>query len=190
MDLHVLLDQACAEATTLIDGTTDNMLDLQTLCSEWTVRELLNHIVGVATMLAVAGEHRELTGEHAREIAQADNLGDDFKGAWRAVSKRETAAFQGSTALEDIIIFASLGAMPGHVVLSIAVFDLVTHSADFAHATNQPMPSDELLEAALGIGTQLLARHRDPTNFGPELPAAPGASAATRLLAFAGRHIR
>lgn len=146
-------------------------------------------MIGVATMVAVAGEKGELTTEEAAEITGTDWAADDLRGSWRAAVKREARAYQGPTALEDAVVLPGLGTLPGQFVLSIAVFDLTTHCADLAHATDQQMPPDPVLEQALAVGVQLLAAHREPSAFDPEQPVTDDAPMAVRLLAFAGRRI-
>jgi uncharacterized protein (TIGR03086 family) len=78
--------------------------------------------------------------------------------------------------------------MPAPVALSIAVFDVATHATDLAKATGQPMPDEAVLEQALEMGKQLIGPEmRQPGVFDAEQEAAASASAADRLLAFAGR---
>ena len=188
MDSVALLERVVDETTRLVDGTTNEQLGEQTPCTEWTVRDLINHLTGGGTMFAVSAEQGSVPDEIAQQI-MGDNLGDDFKGAWRAASTRAVKAFERPGALDQNVALP-FGEMPAPIALNIAVFDVTTHACDLARATGQPAPSDELLETALGIGQQMIGPDlRQPGIFDAEQTAPEGATAADRLLAFAGRKL-
>ena len=66
----------------------------------------------------------------------------------------------------------------------------MTHAVDIAKATGQTIDDDEILATALEVGRQLITDDfRAPGVFDPEQSAPPNASAADRLLAFAGRKV-
>jgi uncharacterized protein (TIGR03086 family) len=70
------------------------------------------------------------------------------------------------------------------------VMDVMTHTVDIAKATGQTIDDEELLETALQVGRQLITDDfRTPGMFDPEQTAPEGASAADKLLAFAGRKV-
>jgi uncharacterized protein (TIGR03086 family) len=97
--------------------------------------------------------------------------------------------FSSEGALEKTVTLP-FGQMPAGVALNIAVMDVMTHALDVAKATGQTVDDDELLETALTIGHQLITpEFRAPGVFDPEQPAPPNASAADKLLAFAGRKV-
>ena len=56
MDSVALLQRVVDQTTALVNGLTPDQLGNKTPCSEWTVRDLINHITGGATMFAVSAE--------------------------------------------------------------------------------------------------------------------------------------
>ncbi|WP_028922739.1 TIGR03086 family metal-binding protein [Pseudonocardia acaciae] len=189
MNLRTLYDDIAGEATALIGAVDTGSLGLPTPCTEWTVRDLVNHMVATTTVVAFARERDGVTAAELRDLQAADHIDADHTAAWKAAAQRLITAFADEDALRRPLTLAGLGEQPGEAALSIAVFDLGTHCTDLAHATGRPMPTAELLEQTLAIGRQVLAERRDPALFGPERPAPAGAPIAVRLLAFAGREV-
>lgn len=189
MNLRKLFDDIAGEATALIGAVDTGSLNLPTPCAEWTVRDLINHMVATTTVVALARERDGVTAAELSGVQAADHIGADHTGAWKAAAQRLTAAYADEDAPRRPLTLAGLGEQPGSTALSIAIFDLGTHCTDLAQATGQPMPPAELLEPTLVIGRQLLGKHRDPALFDPERPADDDAPIAVRLLAFAGRQV-
>jgi uncharacterized protein (TIGR03086 family) len=189
MDTVATMRQVVDETTKIVDGIQADQLGNTTPCTEWTVRDLLNHITGGATMFAVAAEQGSCPDELFGQLVGGDNLGDDYRGAWKAASQRAVAAFDIPGTMEKMVKLP-FGEMPGEVALNIAVFDVTTHATDLSKATDQSAPPTELLETALAVGKQMItADFRVPGVFGPEQPAPAGAPVADRLLDFAGRTV-
>lgn len=70
------------------------------------------------------------------------------------------------------------------------MFDVLTHAADIASATDQSIKDTDLIETALAVGQQMIGPDlRVPGVFDQEQPAPEGASPTVRLLAFAGRKV-
>ena len=189
MDLLPTMEKVLDRAGTVIDGVEPSQLGNATPCTEWTVRDVINHVVGGATMFAECVEQGSVADDRLGQLMGGDNLGDDYKGAYHAASERAIAAFSGEGALEKMVKLP-FGEMPAGVALNIAVMDVMTHALDVAKATGQTVNDDELLETALTIGRQLITDDfRKPGVFDAEQPAPPNASAADQLLAFAGRRV-
>jgi uncharacterized protein (TIGR03086 family) len=173
----------------VIDKVDDSQLSNPTPCTEWTVRDVVNHITGGATMFAECVEKGSVPDELLGQIMSGDNLGDDWKGAYHSASDRARKAFAEPGVL-DKIVKLPFGEMPASIALNIAIMDVITHAADIAKATGQTIDDDELLETALQVGHQLVTDDfRRPGVFGAEQPAPPNASPADKLLAFAGRKV-
>jgi uncharacterized protein (TIGR03086 family) len=168
---------------------SNDQLGTPTPCTEWTIRDLVNHITGGATMFAISAEQGSVPDETIGRLMGGDNLGDDPQGAWRVASVRAMAAFEEPGVLEKTVALP-FGEMPGGVALSIAVFDVATHATDLATASGQRIEDEELLEEALALGKQIVGPAlRQPGVFGPEQPVADDAPVAARLAAFAGRTV-
>ena len=189
MDTIAALERVIDEVGRLVDGTRPDQLGDATPCTEWTVRDLINHLTGGATMFAVSAEEGSVPDEVIGQLLGGDNLGDDYKGAFHAAMDRVSTAFRAPGAMEKTVALP-FGEMPAPVALSIAVFDVTTHATDLARATGQPMPADDVLETGLAMGRQLIGPEmRQPGVFGPEQPCDEGAPLADRLAAFAGRAV-
>jgi uncharacterized protein (TIGR03086 family) len=189
MEGVVLLQRVVAQTTGIVDGIRSDQLANRTPCTDWSVRDLINHIAGGATMFAVSAEQGSVPDEMVGQLMGGDNLGDDYKGAWKQASTRAMAAFD-QPGVMDRVVKLPFGEVPAGVALNIAIFDVTTHAADLADATGQKITDDELIETALGIGRQVIGPDlRQPGVFDAERPAPPGASPVQQLLAFAGRQV-
>ena len=184
-----LLRRAASELQRLADNTKPEQLEDPTLCTEWKVRDLLNHLVGGATMFAMSAEDGDVPDEVVGQLMSTDQIGDDSKGAIVQATNRAMAAFDLPGALEKMVKLP-FGTMPGGVALQIAVFDVATHCCDLARATDQEVDDQALLEAALAGGRQMIgAEMRGTGLFDNEQPEPVNGTAADRLLAFAGRQL-
>jgi uncharacterized protein (TIGR03086 family) len=184
-----LLQRVVDASTEVIGNTSSAQLANPTLCTEWTVRDLINHMVGGATIFAVSAEQGSVPDDLLGQLAGGDNLGDDPQGAWATASARAMRAFGEPGAMEKIVKLP-FGEMPAGIALNIAIFDVATHSVDLARATDQHVTDTELLENALAIGQQTVSDElRVPGVFGAEQSSSDAAPVEDRLLAFAGREI-
>lgn len=189
MDLLPTMEKVLDKAGEVVDQVDPSQLTSSTPCAEWTVRDVINHITGGATMFAVCVEEGSVPDDLMPKLMGGDNLGDDYKGAFHAASDRARAAFKSEGAL-DKMVKLPFGEMPAGVALNIAVMDVMTHALDIAKATGQTVDDDALLATALEIGRNLITDDfRRPGVFDAEQPAPADASAADKLLAFAGRKV-
>ena len=189
-EANELLRRTVTELQRLVDNTKPEQLDAPTLCTEWRVRDLLNHLTGGATMFALSVEDGAVADDVIGQLLGTDQLGSDYKAAVVSSSNRAVAAFDSPGALEKMVSLP-FGTMPGAVALNIAIFDVTTHCCDLARATDQQVDDEELLESALEIGRAMIGPEMRASGlFGPEQPApAEGGAPADRLLAFAGRQV-
>ena len=189
MDSVALLQRVVDETTGIIDKIGPDQLGDPTPCTEWTIRDLINHITGGSTMFAVSAEQGSVPDDLMAQLMGGDNLGDNYKRAWGAASTRAMAVFAQPGVLERIVTLP-FGEMPAGIALNIAIFDVATHATDLAQATGQTIADTDLLEAALEMGRQMIGPDmRQPGLFDAEQPAPADAPITDRLLAFAGRKI-
>jgi uncharacterized protein (TIGR03086 family) len=185
----VMLQRVVDTTTDMIGNTSAQQLSNPTLCTEWTVKDLINHMVTGATMFAISAEQGSVPDDVLGTLMAGDNVGDDPKGAWATASQRAMTAFEAPGAMEKIVKLP-FGEMPAGIALNIAIFDVATHSVDLARATGQKVSDTEMLEDALIIAQQMLGPDlRQPGIFGAEQPCPETAPVDDRLLAFAGRAI-
>ncbi|MBV8950687.1 MAG: TIGR03086 family protein [Actinobacteria bacterium] len=189
MDNVALLQQVVDETTKVVDNVTPDQLGNATPCTDWTVRDILNHITGGATMFAISAEQGAVPDDVLATLIGGDNIGADPQGAWAVAAARAMAAFEAPGVL-DKIVKLPFGEMPAGVALNIAVFDVLTHAADIARATGQTLDETDLVETALTMGRQMIGPElRQPGIFDDEQPAGADAAPVDRLLAFAGRRV-
>ena len=184
-----MMQRVVDTTTAVIDKTSADQLANPTPCTEWTVKDVINHMVGGATMFAISVEEGSVPDDMLGKLMGGDNVGDDPQGAWATASDRAMQAFASPGAM-DKMVKLPFGEMPGGVALNIAIFDVATHACDLARATGQHVTDAELLAGALAIGQQMVgADLRVPGVFGAEQTADAKASAEDKLLAFAGRQV-
>jgi uncharacterized protein (TIGR03086 family) len=189
VDSVQILQRVVDETTQVVNDVSDDQMGNPSPCEGWTVRDVLNHITGGATMFAISAEQGSVPDEELGRLMGGDNLGDDPKGAWAAAAQRAMLAFEQPGALEKTVKLP-FGEMPAGVALNIAVFDVLTHALDIARASGQRVEDTELIETALEFGRQMIGPElRIPGVFDPEQPVAGTAPPEDRLLAFAGRKI-
>jgi uncharacterized protein (TIGR03086 family) len=183
------MTQVIAETGRIVDGITPDQLDNPTGCTEWSVRDVINHITGGSTMFAVCVEEGSVPDELLGQLMGGDNLGDDYKGAFHVAADRAIAAFGQPGALEKTVKLP-FGEMPAGVALQIAVFDVTTHACDLAKATGQEVKDQDVLDAALEAGRGMIGPEMRGTGlFEAEVQCPSDASPMDKLLAFAGRGV-
>ena len=179
------LSRAFSSTHRVLAGVKSDQLDDPTPCKSWTVRDLINHIVGGAHWFGASTEAGDSATLPEKDWSEGDMVGSFDEGAARAV-----AAF-GTPGAQEKIVKLPFGEFPGSVFMGLATSDTFTHGWDLAKATGQPTDLDpELAEQLLQAATQLVPdqfRGEEPMPFGRKVDPPAGASAADRLAAFMGR---
>ena len=190
MELLPLFDQAVHEFTTRVDSVGASDWDKPTPCREWTVRQLVEHLVD---------EHRwipPLMGGHdlhtAQQIvaSQAEASAGDTAEDWHAASTASMQALADPDALERTVEL-SRGPTPAQQYLMEMMFDLVVHGWDLGRAIGYPeqMP-DALVEPTLHAATAMADELAGSGMFDPPVEIGAGASTADQLAALTGRDPR
>ncbi len=168
----------------IVAGITTDQWATPSPCEGWSVREVLNHVVGGMRIFAA-----ELTGREPEAEHEADWLGADPVGAFTAAAELDVAAWHAPGALAGTVTI-SLGQLPAGFAAVIHLVELVAHGVDLAEATDQHGLVDESLCAdVLGVlvGMGGVDAYRVPTVFGPEVAVAGTAPAHERLSGYLGR---
>jgi len=210
-----IVERACASTAAVLAGVRAADFNQPTPCRSWTVKDVVNHIIGSAAWYAGLAEEgavadRDEAGDEADgDEAGADEPGSDEPGAdeadrdevdrtvgdfhatFRREADRLVAAFSAPGAM-DKIMEMPFGGMPGSVCVWIAAGDIFTHGWDLAKATGQPSDLDPELAVKLLAQVEKLLPDalRGPEGeapFGPKIEVTASASAADRLAAFEGR---
>ena len=178
------LEQATDGAATMIAALRPDELGLPTPNAGWDVRAMLNHMIMVNKNFTFM-----VTGEGTRPSPDADHVGGDPAGSYRASAAAVLAAWRRPGALEGVITMAA-GETPAHLACGAHFVDALQHTWDLARATGRPYPFDPALcETAFEISrVRVTPDRRGPGKpYGPEVACAADAPIADRLAAFLGR---
>ena len=189
MDVLATMQQVLDRTNQVVDKVDDSQLGNSTPCTEWTVRDVINHVTGGATMFAECVEHGSIPDDRFGQLIGGDNLGNDWRASYRTASDNARAAF-GAPGVLDRMVKLPFGEMPAGAALNIAIADVMTHACDIAKATGQTIDDPKLLDTALETAHQVISPDfRQPGFFDAEQTVPAGASAMDKLLAFAGRKV-
>jgi uncharacterized protein (TIGR03086 family) len=160
----------------------------RTPCPEWTVRQLIDHMVGVNWAYAGFRGARP----HARDGAGPPPSDHYRGGAYAASARAALAAGRAPGALDRTLRLPLIGPVPGVQAIHFHVADQLAHTWDLATATERDHSLEpeacaavlEFLRQAMGPETRGPGRL-----FGPAVPCPEAAPPADRLAAFLGRVI-
>lgn len=168
----------------LIDRIAADQWTAPTPCTEWTVRDVVNHLVGTNFVIVAMFE------ESPMPERGADRLGDDPAGAYR----RSDAALRAAAARPGVLERSQkspLGVSTGASRLQWRIADLLTHMWDLVQATGvaAELPDDLTEQALTFVRAQLPGQSR-AGRFADPQPVADDAPAIDRLAAFTGRPVK
>ncbi|MFF2373648.1 TIGR03086 family metal-binding protein [Streptomyces xiamenensis] len=191
METQLDLGPAARQAAALLDGVEERHFDAATPCAEYTVRDLLQHLLGLTVAFRDAA--RKDFGPSTRtDPADPDAPRPEPAGDWRGrlrtqldelvAAWREPAAWRGETEAGGITL-------PAPVAGAVALNEVFLHGWDLARATGQPYRGDE---ATARASIDLLAQSADAaeraaTGFGPAVPVPPDAPLLDQAVALSGR---
>lgn len=185
MNVPDLYKRAVYEFDRRLQSIKDDQWDAATPCTEWTVRDVVNHMVNENKWVPplLAGKTIEQVGDAFDD----DLLGDDPKAAWRAASQEALAAAHGDGAM-DVTAHLSFGDFPGHYYIGQLLSDHTIHAWDVARAVGA---AEELDRELVAFAHDFLApeseQWRQVGIFGPEIDVPGDADPQTKLLALVGR---
>lgn len=177
--------RALERTKVVVAGTRRDQLDDATPCTDWNVRDLLNHVIG-GCLTYVAGA----AGTRVNMSDGTDHVAHDHVGPYERAAQAALDAFSAPGALEREFSLP-WGDTPGSAALGLALADAAVHGWDLARATGQQVTiDDDIADAIYGMTTQMMAPKgpyprgdwfKDPVEIGGE------SSPADRLLAYLGR---
>ena len=160
-------------------------LEKPTPCSEWNVRQLLNHLV-YEDRWAVPLLAGKTIAEVGDEL-EGDLLGDDPQLAWKLAADEAKAAAQESGATEQTV-HLSFGDFSGGDYLDQLTADHLIHGWDLARATSGQENLDEsLMEHVYAWAVPIEDVLKGSGAYGEKIEVPEGADLQTRLLAVFGR---
>ncbi len=181
MELRAALTQTFDHTHGVIAGVRADQMGNATPCTEWDVKALITHALGV-----IAGIGSAVRSEAPKERA-AFALDGDPAAQFRALADGTLAAWKNVDLNSEINIGA--GPMPGSAALSINLLDTATHSWDIARATGQSEALPEELAALIfGICQGFVTDEiRSFAGFRPAVPVSADANSTLKLVSFLGR---
>ncbi|MFD9793561.1 TIGR03086 family metal-binding protein [Streptomyces sp. NPDC059070] len=186
---HARLLERHREAIALFDSRVravgPDQWDLPTPCTEWTVRDLVNHLAVEQLWVApLVTEGRTIAD--VGDAYDGDVLGADPAAAWESAKEAALAAFAGPGALEGTVEL-SYGKTPAAAYCSQMVADAVVHSWDLSRAigADERLPRDLVDAAAAEFGGY--ADQLPRSLFAEPVEPPADADAQVRMLAMLGR---
>ncbi len=172
-DLLELYRRASEWTSTKVAGA-GSRLDAPTLCDEWNVRTLMNHMLDTQQYFVSAAR-----GENASPPSQTppDLVSDDPSIDFERARAETLHTFEEPGVIEKT-----------GPALGIAFSDQLLHGWDLAKSTAQDATMPEgLPDAAYSFIHGRFTEDQRKGVFKPEIAVAPGASAQDKLLAYTGR---
>ena len=167
----------------MIEGVQEPQWSAPTPCAEWSVRDLVSHLVGMNLVFAA------LLMEEAPPERSRDRLGNDPAGVYRSSSSALVAAFENPGILERQFN-GPLGSATGRDRLQIRLYDLLAHGWDLGQATGQSVRfPNEMVEQALEFAQVQLSGQLRAGRFDPVTIISESSPAIDRLVAFLGRSV-
>lgn len=185
-DLRALHQRAAQRFVEVVECIRPDQWELSTPCSEWTVRQLVDHVVRWSALVP-----EFMGGLSLKEMdapLERDILGKDPIGTARDSARAAIDAFDAPGAME-CVVHHPFGEYPAVHFLYLRLFDNAVHGWDLAralglHATIDPDIGEVLYAGALPQREAIRASGQ----FGvAEVPVLGGADTATRLLGLIGR---
>lgn len=173
--------------TGIVDRIEPGQLELTTPCAAFTVRGVIDHMVGGARAFAPVFRGAEPEADAvAPGTATAQHPGASFRAAMADLLD----AVSSPGALTRTVK-APFGEVPGAIFARFVAFDGLIHGWDLATSTGQAFdPPDALVSEIDAFAREALAPEmRDGDTFAGEVEAPTDASTLLRLVAFSGRAI-
>jgi uncharacterized protein (TIGR03086 family) len=150
-----------------------------TPCTEWTVRDLVGHVVSV---------HRQVAAGLDASAPPPPATDPDLVAAWRAATAEIEAALS-DPERASAPVSGRFAPMPLEELIGrLLCNDTLVHTWDLARATGQ---GEQLDGASVTYAFTMLApadeQIRGPGSFGPKVEPPAGADEQTRFLCFLGR---
>ncbi|MEP6697056.1 MAG: TIGR03086 family metal-binding protein [Pseudonocardiales bacterium] len=177
-----VLESVLAKDRDLIDSVSPDRLGDRTMCPDYDVHALIDHIVGWARVFAAAANGQAFDGDPiaysgADPVADFTVIADEMVTGWR----------EGGTK-RDVLMTG--GEQPAEMVLNMALMEYVAHGCDLALGSGQPVPfTDEELTVALQRGRETLPEQYrgEGMPFGHIIDVPDDAPVLDQFLGFMGR---
>lgn len=169
-----LLGRAVDQQASLLDVVRDDALGKRTPCDQWTVQDLVDHIVAAPTKFAAM-----VRGESIDWSAPTPSAGPDPVASLRSHAEDLLRAWRDS------------GDPAAAAGIDWQCAEFAVHTWDLAAALGRSTTDLDagVAERGLAFMRANLTEDRRGPAFGPEQPAPEGADSYQRIAAFAGRRV-
>jgi uncharacterized protein (TIGR03086 family) len=169
-----LIGSAVPPTVAVVRGVKPDQLDAPTPCREWTVRQLLDHLLEWGPALVAAGRKAEPATAGAGDL---EAIYDDLVAAWS-----DPAAWQGTTRV------GGPQELPATMIGGMVLAEVVVHGWDLARATGQDVAWDPaLLEVVHREIAATAETGRGMGVYGPPVPVPDDRPVLARALGLTGR---
>ncbi|WP_314174477.1 TIGR03086 family metal-binding protein [Streptomyces winkii] len=175
------------EVKALLDGVSDDDLAGPTPCPEYSVRELLAHLLGLSWAFTHAA-HKDLgAATDQNPGASLPQLPDDWRSRLPVQLDELAEAWLGESAWEGETRAGGV-TLPGAVAGVVASNELLLHGWDLARATGQQYRgAPESLKASIAMLSAPEALEQRDAIFGPVVEVPADAPLLDRAVALGGR---
>ena len=169
----------------VVDGIRPTQLDDPTPCTEFTVRDVLDHMLVLGGTFAYA-----FRGEEPPEIRAPAPNGQVPAAEFRRTMDDLLDAVTSPGAMARTVS-SPFGEMPGETFARLVAFDGLVHGWDLASSTGQDYhpPADVVAAVDQFARGALRDEMRDGDTFKAATAAPPDASQIEKLVAFSGRSL-
>lgn len=184
------LATAAEQVEGVVNGVREADLPLRTPCEDYTVGDIVDHLMGLTLAFRIAAEKADDPVTGTPPAPGAANLDPQWRTelprrldalvtAWR-----DPAAWQGETKAGGVTL-------PAEVMGLVAMNELVVHGWDLARATGQAYTVDAPTADAVLVFLEQSAEETGgqgtPGLFGPVVPVPADAPALDRAVGLSGR---
>ena len=179
MDVRSQLDELGPLLAGIVGDISPDQLDNPTPCTAFTVRGVLEHMIGGAAVFTGAFRGVEPTTPDTTDVLAG--FGPALGGLVEAINE--------PGALERTV-HAPFGEVPGATFARFVVLDGLVHGWDLATATGQTYdPPDALVAEVESFAREALPPLRDGDTFAEAVEPPTSATPIERLAAFTGRRL-
>ncbi|HET7720618.1 MAG TPA: TIGR03086 family metal-binding protein [Acidimicrobiales bacterium] len=177
IDLLAALERTYDQAGRVIGAVRDDQWGAPTPCTEWDVRQVVEHLIGTV-----------MTFTNALADTGPAPDGDDPAALFREAAAQSLAAWRQPGAL-DRTLKLPWGETPAGMAININLIDTAQHTWDVAKATGQPTAEldHEVAEYGREFTGTMIGQMGRGAMFGDEVACPDDAPAPDRLAAFLGR---
>ena len=166
----------------VLANVSPDQLGAPTPCSEWAIRDLLEHVIG----------GNEQVGLWAESPIEPPARPDDIVAAHRAAAAAAQEVFARPDGM-SVMFKLPFGEIPGQMFIGMRTSDVLTHAWDLAAATGQSTDLDPELaaEQLAAVRAFVGPQFRGPGQFfAEEQPCSSERPPADQLAAFLGRKVQ